>query len=111
MSDSEKTPWYTRWLRAIGIGVRTVARVIYEIVAPLVIDAALQFVNDADNQAAAVAAVKAAIARGLKGDQAWTLARDHLRNQFGNSAKGIADNWLDTLLQSAYFSIKNAIED
>ena len=110
MNTPTKLPWYTRWLRAIGIGVATVVRAIYEIVAPLVIDAALQYVNDPGNQAAAAAAVRAAMARGLKGDKAWTVARDHLLNQLGESAWDIANNWVDTLLQSAYFSIKNAPE-
>jgi hypothetical protein len=48
---------------------------------------------------------------GLKGREAWYVARDNLVEQFGTSATAIADNWIDTLLQSAYFSIKNAIED
>lgn len=109
--NTQKLPWYKRILRAIGIGVTAVVRAIYEIVAPLVIDAALQYVNDPGNQAAAADAVRAAIARGLNGDKAWTMARDHLLNQLGESAWSIADNWVDTLLQSAYFSIKNAIED
>lgn len=106
-----KLPWYKRILRAIGIGVVAVARAIYEIVAPAVKSAALAWVNDPANQAAAAAAVKAAIDRGLHGDDAWTVARDALLDQLGSSATTIADNWIDTLLQSAYFSIKNALDE
>ena len=103
-------PWYARILRAIGIGAVAVARAIYQIVAPAVRSAAVQFVNDPDNQAAAVVAVKAAINRGLKGDDAWDVARDALLQQLGESAWEIADNWLDTLLQSAYFAVRNAVD-
>ena len=100
-TPATKLPWYTRWLRAIGIGASAVVKAIYQIVAPAVRSAAIQFVNDPGNQAAAAAAVQAAIDRGLKGDGAWTLARDHLLNQLGESAWSISANWLDTLLQSA----------
>lgn len=109
--NTANLPWYKRILRAIGIGVAAVARALYEIIAPAVQSAALQFVNDSANQAAAIAAVKAAIDRGLKGDDAWSVARDALLQQLGESAWTIADNWLDTLLQSAYFAVKNAIEE
>lgn len=104
------TPWYKRWLRAIGIGARAVARVLYEIIAQGVRSAALQFVNDQANQAAAIEAVKVAMREGLKGTAAWHVARDALLNQLGESAWSIADNWLDTLLQSAYFAVKNTAD-
>ena len=103
-------PWYRRWLAAIGIGARAVARAIYKIVAPAVRSAAIQFVNDPANQAAAIAAARAAMARGLYGDAAWVAARDALIAQLGASATAIADNWLDTLLQTAYFSVRNALD-
>ena len=103
-------PWYKRLLAWIGVAAAAVAKAVYEIVAPAVRSAALQFVNDPRNQAAAVAAVKVAMARGLKGDAAWAVARDALLDQLGESAWAIADNWLDTLLQSAYFAIRNALD-
>jgi hypothetical protein len=105
-----KPSLFSRILTAIGIGARAVARAIYQIVAPAVRSAAIRFVNDPANQAAAVNAVQAAIDRGLKGGDAWVVARDALLLQLGTSATAIADNWLDTLLQSAYFSVKNAVE-
>lgn len=104
-------PWYKRIWCAIWGAAAAVAKAVYEIVAPAVRSAALQFVNDPQNQAAAVAAVRAAMQRGLKGDAAWKVARDALLDQLGESAWSIADNWLDTLLQSAYFAVKNAVED
>ena len=104
------TPWYRRLLSAIGIGVVAVAKAIYQILAPAVHSAAIQFVNDPANQAAAIAAARAAMARGLYGDAAWVAARDALVKQLGSSASVIADNWLDTLLQTAYFSVKNALD-
>jgi hypothetical protein len=103
-------PWYKRLLAAIGIKARAVARAIYQIVAPAVRSAAIQFVNDPANQAAAVAAARAAMARGLYGEAAWVAARDALVAQLGDSARSIADNWLDTLLQTAYFSVRNALD-
>jgi hypothetical protein len=102
--------WYQKVLNWITFGAIKIAKAIYEIVAPAVKSAALEFVNNPDNQAVAIAAVKAAIARGLKGEKAWTVARDALLDQLGESAWSIADNWLDTLLQSAYFALKNAEE-
>jgi len=101
-------PWYRRLLHAIGIGAAAVARAIYKIVAPAVRSAAIQFVNDPANQA--IAAARAAMARGLYGDAAWVAARDALVAQLGDSARSIADNWLDTLLQTAYFSVRNALD-
>jgi hypothetical protein len=103
-------PWYRRLLHAIGIGAAAVVRAIYKIVAPAVRSAAIQFVNDPANQAAAIAAARAAMARGLYGDAAWVAARDALVAQLGASASSIADNWLDTLLQTAYFSVRNALD-
>jgi hypothetical protein len=103
-------PWYRRLLNSIGIGLAAAAKAIYKILAPAVRSAAIQFVNDPANQAAAVAAARAAMARGLYGDAAWVAARDALVAQLGSSATAIADNWLDTLLQTAYFSVRNALD-
>ena len=103
-------PWYRRWLAKIGIGLAAAAKAIYQILAPAVHSAAIQFVNDPKNQAAAIAAARAAMARGLYGDAAWVAARDALVSQLGSSATAIADNWLDTLLQTAYFSVRNALD-
>jgi hypothetical protein len=105
-----KLPWYRRLLATIGIGIVDVARAIYQILAPAVHSAAIQFVNDPKNQAAAIAAARAAMARGLYGTAAWFAARDALVTQLGSSATAIADNWLDTLLQTAYFSVRNALD-
>lgn len=109
LPTTETLPWYKRLWHAIIGGVTKIAQTLYEIVAPTVHSAALQFVNDPRNQAAAMAAVQAAIDRGLKGDKAWSLARNALLDQLGESAWEIAENWLDTLLQSAYFAVKNTI--
>ncbi len=103
-------PWYKRAASWLFGAARAVAAVIYEIVAPAVKSAALQFVNDRDNQRVALAAVRAAMSGGLKGNAAWDVARADLVAQFGASAQAIKDNWLDTLLQTAYFSVKNAID-
>jgi hypothetical protein len=98
--------WYQKILSWIGIGLKA----LYELVAPAVKSAALQFVNCPENQAIALTAAKAALDRGLKGEKAWTFARDAMLEQFGTSALDIADNWIDTLLQSAYFTLKNSTQ-
>lgn len=110
-STSESTvPWYKRAVSWLFGAAKAVAATIYEIIAPAVKSAALQFVNDKENQRVALAAVRAAMSGGLKGNAAWDVARADLVAQFGSSAQAIADNWLDTLLQTAYFSFKNAID-
>ena len=102
------TPWYKRILTWIGLGAKAALQVIYEIVAPAVRSAALNWVNNPENQQAALAAVRAAATGNLKGREAWHHARSALLDILGEAAWHISDNWLDTLLQSAYFAYKNS---
>ena len=102
--------WYQKVWSWFAGGVTTVAKAVYELVASGVKSAATSFVNDPQNQQVAINAVRAAISEGLTGDKAWVAARDAMLKQFSDSAQGIADNWLDTLLQNAYFTVANSGE-
>lgn len=104
-----QTPWYKKFLGYVGSFLSSAARKLYSIVAPTIIDAAKSFVNDPANQAAAVAAVKAAVDQSLRGDDAWAVARAALETQLKTSGKQVAANWVDTLLQTAYFTVKNSV--
>lgn len=99
MSDetaAPATPWYKRFATYVGNYLTSAARKLYNFIAPTVIDAARAFINDPANQAAAVSAVKAAIDSGLRGDDAWVVARETLIEQLKASGKQVAANWADT---------------
>lgn len=88
---------------------KTAAKRVYEVVMPGVVAGVTAFLNDEDNQAAAVSAVKAAIDGGLRGDQAWAAARDVLCDQLAKSGKEASDTMLDTILQNAYCAVKYSV--
>lgn len=71
----------------------------------------LEFLNDPENQALAVAAVKAAIDEGLRGDAAWVSARDALVAQLSSSGKEASNTCIDTILQNAYAAVKYAVSN
>ena len=78
-----KTPWYA----AFFSWFKKAAKKVYDLVMPGVIAGIAEFLNDPDNQALAVAAVKAAIDQGLRGQDAWVAARDALVVQLQQSGK------------------------
>ncbi len=82
------------------------AKKVYDVVMPGVVAGVSQFLNDPDNQAAAVAAVKAAIDGGLRGDDAWATARGVLVAQLQASGKEASNTIVDTVLQNAYCAVK-----
>ncbi len=84
-----------------------VAKAAWEIVAPAVKQAAVDFVNDPKLQRAAHEAVYAAARQGLTGDKAWVTARDTLVAQLKAAGIQAAANWIDTILQNAYFAFAN----
>jgi hypothetical protein len=94
--------WKSVWSWITGA-----AKAVWEFIGPSVKAAAIEFVNDKALQAAALGAVKAAASKALKGDDAWTAAREVLMDQLKQTGKTVADNWVDTLLQNAYFAFKN----
>lgn len=84
------------------------AKKLWTIVAPAVKSAALEFVNNADVQAAAKAAVKAVAANGLGGNAAFDAAVEQLKSSAAVAGKSVAQNLLDTVIQNAYFEFKNS---
>jgi hypothetical protein len=105
-----KLPWYKRLLQAIGIGLKKAAKALYEIVAPAVKASAIAWINDPDHQAAALLAVQAAAAGNLKGRDAFNHARAVFREIMQDAAANIAANWIDTIVQTAYFTHANSEE-
>ena len=99
------TPWYKRfWSWLCGK-----AQKLYTLVMPAVKTAVTTFLNDSTNQTLAIAAVKAAIDQGLRGDKAWVTARDALVAQLETSGKSVANTLIDTLLQTAYCAVKYSV--
>lgn len=94
--------WKSLWSWIAGA-----AKTVWTFIGPSVKQAAKDFVNDKALQAAALAAVKAAAGKALKGDDAWGAARGVLLDQLKVTGRTVADNWVDTLLQNAYFAFKN----
>lgn len=84
------------------------AKKLWQIVAPAVKSAALEFVNNASVQAAARAAVSAAAANGLWGNEAFEYALKQLKSSAALAGKDVAQNLLDTVVQNAYFEFKNS---
>jgi predicted ribonuclease toxin of YeeF-YezG toxin-antitoxin module len=94
-------------LKSLWTWIAGAARAVWTFIGPSVKQAAKDFINDKALQAAALAAVKAAAGKALKGDDAWTAARGVLLDQLKVTGQTVADNWVDTLLQNAYFAFKN----
>jgi hypothetical protein len=99
------TPWYARFFAWF----KKAAKKVYELVMPGVIAGITAFLNDPDNQALAVAAVKAAIDQGLRGQNAWVTARDVLVAQLQKSGKEASTTVIDTILQNAYCVTKYSV--
>jgi hypothetical protein len=99
------TPWYARFLAWFKTAVKALFKVAIDGVAA----EAAAFVNDPANQQAALAAVKAAIDKGLRGGDAWESAKEELLSRLAQSGRAAAANWTDTLLQNSYFAVKNSV--
>lgn len=97
--------WYSRFLNWI----KRASRKLFEIVMPGIVAGVAEFLNDARNQQLALDAVKAAIDAGLRGSDAWDLARQALAEQLEVSGKKAAATMIDTLLQNAYCSVKYSV--
>lgn len=67
----------------------------------------LDLINDAELQHKALAAVKAAAAGGLKGNDAFDAAFNALTAELKAEGKELATNIRDTLIQNAYCVFKN----
>jgi len=105
-AKAASVPWYQRFLNWL----KRASRKLFEIVLPGVRAAVAQFLNDERNQQLALAAVKAAIDAGLRGGDAWNLARQELAEQLEASGKKAAATLIDTLLQNAYCAVKYSVQ-
>jgi len=105
-AKAASVPWYQRFLNWL----KRASRKLFEIVLPGVRAAVAQFLNDERNQQLALAAVKAAIDAGLRGGDAWNLARQELAEQLEASGKKAAATMIDTLLQNAYCAVKYSVQ-
>ncbi len=83
-------------------------KALWSFAAPGLRQAASDFVNNPQLQQAAREAVYAAARQGLTGDKAWVSARDNLTAQLKDTGIKVAANWIDTLLQNAYFAFANS---
>jgi len=99
------TPWYKRFFAWFG----KAAKKVFELALPGVEAGIAAFLNDPQNQALALAAVKAAVDKGLRGDDAWVTARAALEAQLAASGKRVANTMIDTILQNAYCAVKYAV--
>ena len=101
------TPWYKRFFSWFMKSSKKVFDVLMVGVRAGVVD----FLNDEDNQALAVAAVKAAIDEGLRGEPAWASARDALVAQLKKSGQEASNTCIDTILQNAYCAVKYSVSE
>jgi len=99
------SPWYRRFLSWFEKAATT----LFRIVLPGVEAGIAGFLNDPQNQAVALAAVKAAIDRGFRGQDAWTAARAALEARLTASGRQVAGTVMDTILQNAYCAVKYAV--
>ena len=70
----------------------------------------LDIINDAQNQALALEAVKQAATGGLKGNEAFDKALNALSEKLKADGKELSDCIKDTLVQNAYVVFKHGEE-
>ena len=104
-SVAPATPWYLRFCAWF----KTAAKKVFTLVMAGVEAGVSEFLNDPQNQALALAAVKAAIDKGLRGGDAWDTARAALMGQLAASGKQVANTMVDTILQNAYCAVKYSV--
>ena len=103
MSES----WYRRFL----LWLKGATRKLFQLVIPGIAAGVAEFINDQKNQQLALNAVKAAIDAGLRGGDAWELARAELLEQLEASGRKAAATMIDTLLQNAYCAVKYSVNE
>lgn len=101
------TPWYKRFFAWFMKS----AKKVFDVLMVGVVAGVTEFLNDPDNQALAVAAVKAAIDQGLRGEPAWAAARDALVAQLQVSGREASNTCIDTILQNAYCAVKYSVSE
>lgn len=101
--------WIKSALSALWSWLRPALAELFTLTAKNVASEVLDLINDPDLQQKALAAVQAAAAGGLKGNDAFDAAFDALTAELRAEGKELATNIRDTLIQNAYCVFKNAV--
>jgi flagellar biosynthesis protein FliP len=84
----------------------SILRAAWKIIAPIVAQQIITFINNKCNQKAAKDAVVAVMKDGLKDNEAFDKAADILKKSMLDSGKQVSQILIDTLIQNAYFEVK-----
>lgn len=101
--------WLKSALSALLSLLKPALAELYTLTAKNVATEVLDLINDPELQHKALAAVKAAAAGGLKGNDAFDAAFNALTAELKAEGKELATNVTDTLIQNAYCVFKNAV--
>ena len=99
--------WLKNALSALLSWLKPKLAKLFVLTAKNVASEVLELINDPDLQHKALAAVKAAAAGGLKGNDAFDAAFNALTAELKAEGKELATNIRDTLIQNAYCVFKN----
>lgn len=108
-ASDDTTKWYNKFWNFISTAFREAFKKLYEITMPAVRDVILDFLNDRDLQEKAMHAVRVAIDKGLRSDEAWKIARGDFVSQLQAAGREASSTLIDTMLQNAYCSVKYAV--
>lgn len=98
------------WLKQLWSWLAPKVRQLFVLTAAQVAAEVLDILNNETLQQQALAAVKAAAAGGLKGNDAFEDAAAHLRVTLAAEGRELKTNLIDTLIQNAYCVFKNGEE-
>lgn len=101
--------WIKSALSALWSWLKPALAELFVLTAKNVASEVLELINDPDLQHKALAAVQAAAAAGLKGNEAFDAAFAALTAELKQEGRELADNVKDTLIQNAYCVFKNAV--
>lgn len=101
--------WIKSALSALWSWLKPAISELFVLTAKNVATEVLDLINDPDLQHKAIAAVQAAAAAGLKGNEAFDAAFAALTAELKQEGRELATNVTDTLIQNAYCVLKNSI--
>lgn len=101
--------WLKSALSALWSWIKPALAELFVLTAKDVATEVLDLINDPDLQHKALAAVKAAAAGGLKGNEAFDAAVADLTDELRAEGKELATNVKDTLIQNAYCVFRNTV--
>ncbi len=101
--------WLKSALSALRSWLKPALAELFTLTAKNVASEVLDLINDPDLQHKALAAVQAAAAGGLKGNEAFDAAFAALTAELRAEGKELATNIRDTLIQNAYCVFRNTV--